>query len=427
MVVVKPARISSGSCSLDSIAIRTIWIINQDASTPETGRGGRHYYLARKLARAGHRVYLIAAGFTHLQRVQPTLESDIQIESVCENFDFVWIRMPKYAGSHDKKRVWNWISFNWKLRRLPSRIPYQPDAVIVSSPAPIMFLGAHRLARKFGARLAFEVRDLWPLTLIEIGGYSTSHPFIKFIQWLEDRAYRQSDLVLSVLPNALEHMQARGMDADKFVWIPNGFDYEEVSQSESLAPSTMQSLPRNKFIVGYAGALGLANSLSSFIEAAALAKEDDSIAWVIVGDGNQKQQLQKQVENFELTNVTFIDPIPKAQVQSLLTEFDICYIGLSRDPLFRFGVSPNKLFDYFYAAKPILYAIDSGSYRPVDEAGAGYSVPAQDPAAIFAAVRQFKSMPQEELEIMGKNGRSYAMKNHEYSKLAGKLADVLFD
>lgn len=408
-------------------ACRTIWIINQYASTPATGMGGRHYYLAREMVKTGHRVYLIAAGFTHLLRQPPKMDSDIQIESIEDDFNFVWLRMPEYADAHDKWRIWNWFSFAWKLLKLSRCIPHKPDAIVASSPAPFIFLSAHRLAKKFHARLAFEVRDIWPLSLIEIGGYSSSHPFIRLIQWIEDRAYRQSDVVLSVLPNAREHMAHRGMDVTKFKWIPNGFDSEEVARSESLPQSLIDALPSNKFIVGYAGTLGFANALGCFIDAATLARDDDSIAWVLVGDGKEKDKLQMQVRELGLRNVIFIEPIPKTQIQSMLSRFDASYIGLTRDPLFRFGVSPNKLFEYFYAARPVIYAIDSGDYKPVDDAGAGYSVAAQDAVEILAAVRKLQSMPPEQREQMGARARAYALQNHDYKNLAEELANVLLD
>ena len=402
---------------------KTFWLINQYASTPETGMGGRHYYLAKELAKQGHKVYLIAAGFTHLLREPPKLEQDFTVQPIAENFNFVWIKMPEYIDAHDKKRVLNWFRFAWKLLKLPKVIADKPDAVLVSSPAPFMFLGAQRLAKKFKAKLAFEVRDIWPLTLIELGGYSPSHPFIRLMQWVEDKAYRDSDVVLSNLPNAVEHMVQRGMDKAKFTWIPNGFDLDEVSQTQPIAESVVNSLPKDKFIIGYTGTLGVANALDTLIEAAGLLKDETDIAFVLVGGGKEKPGLVEKAQS--LNNVIFIEPIKKAQIQTMLKEFDLCFIGLTKDPLFRFGVSPNKLFDYFYAAKPILYAIDSGKYKPVNEAKAGLSILAEDPQAIAEAVLKLKAMSTQERAELGQNGRNYAIQNHDYAKLAEKLAKVL--
>ena len=402
---------------------KTFWLINQYASTPETGMGGRHYYLAKELAKQGHKVYLIAAGFTHLLRQLPKLEKDFTVQSIAENFDFVWVKMPEYSDAHDKKRVLNWFRFAWKLLKLPKVIADKPDAILVSSPAPFMFLGAQRLAKKFNAKLAFEVRDIWPLTLIELGGYSPKHPFIRLMQWVEDKAYRDSGVVLSNLPNSVEHMVERGMNREKFMWIPNGFDMAELENAQPLNESAVSSLPKDKFIIGYTGTLGVANSLDTIIEAAEILKDQTDIAFVLVGGGKEKPGLVEKAKG--LNNVTFIDPIPKQQIQSMLAEFDVCYIGLTKDPLFRFGVSPNKLFDYLLSSKPILYGIESGDYKPVNEAKAGLSIPAKNPQAIADAVLQFKALSSEERQKMGENGRAYALEHHDYAKLAQKLAEVL--
>jgi len=403
---------------------KTIWIINQYASTPETGMGGRHYYLAKELAKQGHKVYLIAASYTHLLRQPPNVNDAFTIEPVA-GFSFVWVKMPKYKGAHDKKRAWNWFSFAWKLLSLPKAIADKPDVILYSSPSLIPFIGAEYLANKLKCKLVFEVRDIWPLTLVDVGGYSTTHPFIRFMQWVEDRAYRKSDRVLSNLPNAVEHMVSRGMRREKFCWIPNGLDLAEVSQAKALPTEVLAALPKNKFIVGYTGTLGVANALESLLEAAVLTKSDDSLAWVLVGAGNEKTSLQAKCDQLGLNNVYFVAPIAKVQIQTMLAKFDACYIGLTKDPLFCFGVSPNKLFDYLYAGRSIIYAIDSGEYMPVSEANAGFSVPAENPQAIVDAVQKLKAMSHERRIQLGKNGREFAIKNHDYSQLAAKLSKVL--
>lgn len=111
----------------------------------------------------------------------------------------------------------------------------------------------------------------------------------------------------------------------------------------------------------------------------------------------------------------------------MLGRFDACYIGLTKDPLFRFGVSPNKLFDYLYSGKPILYAIDSGSYKPVEDIGAGLQIEPQNPKALADAILQLYHMPQEQRQQLGDNGKRAAIEQYEYGMLARQLAGVLFE
>lgn len=403
---------------------KTIWLINQYASTPETGIGGRHYYLARELAKQGHNVYLIAASYTHLLRHPVDTDVDYKVDSV-DGFSVVWVRVAKYAGAHSKKRILNWFSFSWKLRGLKNINLAKPDAILYSSPSLLGFLGAKHLARNYDARLAFEVRDIWPLTLVELGGFSPRHPFISLLQWVEDKAYRDSDIVVSNLKNSVAHMSQRGMLESKFTWIANGFSLDEVAHKQSLNQN-IDELVGGKFVVGYTGTLGLANSLASFISAAEILKNHTEIVFCLVGEGSEKSNLQRLVRDKQLANVRFVDAIPKVQIQSMLEHFDVCFIGLTADPLFRFGVSPNKLFDYFYSAKPVIYAIESGAYRPVAESNSGIQVPPESPEAIADAIVQLYDMSKAERQILGDNGRRYAVENHEYGSLAKKLAQALF-
>ncbi|WP_116645212.1 glycosyltransferase family 4 protein [Salinivibrio sp. HTSP] len=405
---------------------KTVWIVNQYASTPDTGMGGRHYYLGRELAKQGYQVYLIAASSHHLLRNKPAMERDIKVESLADGFHFVWINMPDYTEAHSKQRAINWFVFPWRIQKLARKIAHKPDAVLSSSPSPIAFLGAQRLAKKFKARLVFEVRDIWPLTLTEIGGYSPKHPFIRFMQWVEDKAYQDADAVVSNLKNAVEHMVNRGMARDKFSWVPNGVSLEEVNQKVPLNSDAVAKLPKNKFIVGYTGTLGVANAMDTLIEAAERLQRYSDIAFALVGGGKEKATIQALVETKQLGNVNFIEPIPKVEVQAMLEQFDVCYIGLTKDPLFRFGVSPNKLFDYLYSGTPIIYGIDSGEYKPIEKAQAGLQVPAQDPDQLADAVLRLYQMTAEERFFMGQNGRRTALGYYEYGKLAKLLKKVLF-
>lgn len=199
---------------------KTVWMINQYASTPGTGIGGRHYSLAKEMVAKGIKVYLIAASYTHIRRNSPLVHNDIQLQNV-EGINFVWVNVPEYVDAHSKKRILNWFVFAWKLKLLKKVINDSPDAILCSSPSLVSFLGARWLSRKYSARLVFEVRDIWPLSFIELGGFSFNHPFIRFMQWIEDSAYHSADRVVSNLKYSVEHMVEWGMCRSKFTWIPS--------------------------------------------------------------------------------------------------------------------------------------------------------------------------------------------------------------
>lgn len=404
---------------------KTIWIIHQYASTPETGMGGRHYYLAEELGKLGYKVYVIAAGYTHLLRKSPEIQQPFLFEKR-DYFTFVWAKMPTYQEAHSKKRVLNWFLFPWKIQKLAKLIPDQPDVILCSSPSPIAFLGAEKLAKKFKARLAFEVRDIWPLTLIELGGYSPKHPFIRFMQWVEDRAYKKSNIVISNLRNAVEHMQNRGMDPEKFHWIPNGVSLTEISENIPLNQQSINELPINKFIIGYTGTVGVANTLDTLIDAAALLRaHQDKFAFVIVGNGKEKATLKQYADSLELNNIYFLDAIPKKEIQSMINNFDTCYIGWKKDNLYRYGIGANKIPEYIYSGKPILHGY-SGNCDPVMELQTGLTVPAEDSQALAKAILDIYNMPEAEKNEISKRAKQAILSQYDYSILANQLANILF-
>lgn len=403
--------------------MKTIWIINQYSSTPQTGTGGRHHYLARELAKRGHRVYVIAARWHHLLHDTTASDAAPFIEEI-DGYSFVRINMPRYSGAHSKRRILNWFLFAWRISRLKAKEMERPDTILYSSPSLIGFWGAERLAKRLAAKLVFEVRDIWPLSLVDLGGYKASHPFIRLLQRTEDRAYHVSDRVVSNLPNAVDHMVERGMDPEKFAWVPNGFSLDEVKQKIEASDEVLEQIPDDKFVVGYTGTIGLANSLETMVSAAELLKDHKDIAFIIVGNGNMKETLQTSVGNKKLGNISFLPPVRKIEIQSVLARFDACYYGLSNTPIYKYGIALNKLFDYLYSAKPIISSY-SGGVNPVIAHDCGISVEAENPAKLAKAILELRNTPKEQRRKMGKSGKEAALKYYEFGILAEKLEAVL--
>src|SRR3546814_13988840 len=129
---------------------------------------------------------MVGASYTHLLRQPPTTNQAYLLERR-EGINIVWVKTPWYKQAHSKRRIWNWCLFAFRLLGLGRVIPEKPDVILYSSPSLIGYLGAEKLARRLGAKLAFEARDIWPLTLCDVGGYSASHPFIRFLQRSEER------------------------------------------------------------------------------------------------------------------------------------------------------------------------------------------------------------------------------------------------
>jgi len=395
---------------------KNIWIINEYAGSPYHGMEFRHYYLGKELVKLGNKVTVISSSYSHLFKNLPK-EKRENIDGV----DYLWLKTFDYGKSHDKRRVLKWFLFMFKVFFLPFSLQ-KPDVIIVSPMAPFPILPAWILSKIYGAKLIYEVKDIWPLSLIELGGFAPTHPFIRFMAWFEKFALKKSDVIVSNLQNYGEHMKNDVGIQREFEWISNGVDLDEIAQKEPLSQEVKNKIPKDKFIVGYTGTIGVANALDSFCEAAKILQDNKDILFVIVGDGQEKENLL--LEYGKLDNLLFIESIPKKQVQSMLELFDACYIGLKREKLFKYGVSPNKLYDYMYSAKPVLYAIDSGVNNIVKTAECGVSVEAENPKAIANGVEKLYKMDNKR-EKLGKNAKAYILENFTYDKLAQKYQELM--
>ena len=403
--------------------MKTIWIINEYAGSPYHGMEYRHYYLAKELVKRGYNLYVITASYSHLFANLPDVKKSFKIEKI-DGIDYVWVKVPKYKNSWDKKRVIKWVVFTFKtLFKLPVKDMATPDIIILSPMAPFPIVSAYRWSRRFKAKLIFEVKDIWPLSLIEIGGYSRCHPFILVMGLFEKFAYKKSDKIISVLPLAYKHIENMRLNNDKFTYIPNGISLDELEQKKPLSDEIKSFIPENKFIIVYAGTFGIANALEYLLKAASLLKDCKDIHFILVGKGMEENNLKELTKNLELSNISYIPPVPKNQVQEILKLCKVCYIGLKDNKLFKYGVSPNKLFDYMFSSKPIIYSINSGN-KPVDDANCGITVEAENPEAIADAILKLYNMTEEQRNTLGKNGKEYVLKYHTYEKITDKFEEI---
>lgn len=405
-----------------------ILYVNHYAGSPQYGMEYRPYYLAREWSKIGHKVTIIAASFSHLRYKNPDFVGKVKKELI-DGIQYIWIKTPIYKGN-GFKRVINIFSFVIKLiknsRKFAEEI--RPDVVIASSTYPLDIFPAYLISQFSKAKLIFEVHDLWPLTPIELGRMPKWHPFIVVMQIAEDFAYKHADKVISILPKALEYMVSRGLDPKKFVHIPNGIDINEWQLLNTQLPKEHKEAiyklkKERKFLVGYAGSFGVANALDYFVKSATYLK-NLPVVLVLIGQGPEKEKLLKYVIENNLSNVIFLPPITKIIIPSLLSELDVLYKGSKKHAIYRYGISPVKLMDYMMAGKPIIHAIEAGNDL-VKESGCGISIPPEDPIAIAEAIKKLIEMSPTEREEMGKRGREYVIKNHDYKVLAQKFLEAI--
>lgn len=400
--------------------MKEVWILNHYAQEPGGAGGTRHFSLARHLLQLGWRTTIIAASVelnTGRQRLSP---GEARRLTEFDGVPFLWIRTPQYEGNGGG-RMGNMLAYSFRAL-LPSatRGLARPDVIVGSSVHPFAAWAGALLAKRFGVPFVFEVRDLWPQTLVDLGRLQERSAITFVLRMLERWLYKRADRIVVLLPQAWEYIVPLGFPREKVVWVPNGVEMDGY-------PDPAEPQVKPTFALMYFGAHGQANGLDSVIRAMGLLQDRAATQHVrlrLIGDGPQKPVLRELAVRLGLRNVEFSDPVPKREIPSLAAEADAFVFNLIDAPVFKYGISSNKLFDFLAASRPIVFCCKA-SNNPVDEARAGLTVPPGDPAALADAVARLVAMPQAERLEMGRQGRAYVERNHSFDSLARKFGGML--
>lgn len=401
---------------------KRIWYISKYVAPP-TGKsiGGRGYEIMRELAAMGHDCVIITSDANHLATV-PEVSGRYLVQNR-DGLQMCWVRTLKSARAKSLQRMAGWISFEWSLFWLPKHRLPRPDVVIVSSLSLLTILNGLVLQIRFKTPLVVEIRDIWPLTLVEEGGFSRWNPLIFALGIIERLGYRRADAVVGTMPNLGEHVANVVGTSRPVRCIPMGFAERAVATHGPLPPGYVDTyVPRNTFVVGYAGTIGITNALETLFKAAEALRDEPGIQFLIVGDGGLLATYRAQFAH--LRNLTFAPQVPKHAVQSVLAECDLLYLATHKSRVWEFGQSLNKLIDYMLAGKPILASF-TGYPSMINEADCGSFVPAGDVPALIAAIRRYAAMSGAELDQIGSRGRAWLLEHRSYEKLAREYLEVI--
>lgn len=400
-----------------------ICYIDHYAGSPTAGMEYRPHALALEWAKLGAQTTIIAGTFSHLRRQNfpdaiPGKAYDI------DGVLFRFIRTRQYHGN-GVARVLSMADFVLGGLRAARSIArsLRPEVVIASSTYPYDTWFAQRVAKLAGARLIHEVHDLWPLTPIELGGHSPKHPFMWSMALAEKSAYRASSAIVSILPNIEPHVRSLGIDTP-VVPIPNGID---VTADPQPAPDAFTNLvadlrANGQTVIGYAGGMTTANAMDDFIAAMAQLSEQPVTA-VLIGDGLYRPDLEQQAAKTG-AKVRFFGSLPKAQVHDALVRCDLLYIGSKRSPLYEFGVSANKIFDYLITGVPIVNAF-AANHSPLVYADCTVLAEAENPTDIARAITEAASLDPTERQAMSTAAVDWVQKHHSLPDLAAQFLEVL--
>ena len=398
-----------------------IWIVNHYADPPD-GMATRSIDMARRFVEHGHPTTIFASNFNHYRFAPIERMGLFQFRRAVDvdGVRIVWIKTSRYR-LNDWLRVINMISFAILVTIAGLLERPRPDVIIGVSVHPLAALAAYLLARLRRARFFFEVTDLWPQTLVDLGRLKRNSLSARLLRGLERFLCRKAERIVMLLPHTGSYIESIGIPLDKIVWIPNGV---ELSRYGDLLPYDGASLPPYRIV--FMGGFVESNAIDNLLQAARVLKDRGrkDIEFLLVGRGTDRTVVIAKAHELGLDNVRFPDPVPKAQIGKVMGEADAFIYALHDLPLYRYGVSLNKLTDYLAGGRPIIFSGRS-TYDPVAAIGAGYSVPPDDPVAIADAIEKlFSLMPGERIE-MGRKGREYVTEHHNIPRLAVQLLAAL--
>ncbi len=407
----------------------SVWIVNQYA-LPRGATGiTRHGDLASVLRRHGHEVTVIASSFHYFR--DGDLTSRARGVTDHDGVRFVWLETPSYQRN-DARRVRNMVEFFARAvtARLAGRVR-RPDVVIGSSPHLLCGLAGLVLARRHGARFVLELRDVWPDDLVSMGALREGGPTHAVLRRLAEHLEARADRIVTVPPKLAAHLEAKGVAPEKVVHLPNGVFLDGQEDGDGSMPETLRAeldACAGSFVVMYMGAHGQANGLHNVLDAAKLLaaeRPEVPVTFVLIGGGQQKPELEERARSECIANVRFHDPIPKAAVPAAARRADALMVHLAPVETFdAYGRSPNKLYDYLAAGRPVLYSTTDPT-TIVDTAGAGLTFAPGDPRALADAVLRLASLPAGEREAMGRRGRAALVGQHDLAALGERLSRLI--
>ena len=384
-----------------------ILYLHQYFATRKGMTGTRSYEFARYLVGKGHSVTLITSGLANQEF--PVLHDRQYAESECDGIRVVAIA----AGYNDPnagtgmngwQRMLRFYQFAWLATRIGRKLA-KPDVVFATHTPLTIGLAGLALGRHFDVPFIFEVRDLWPEALVNVG--ALKNPVA--IWWLRRMAatiYAGAKHIVALSPGIKEGIVRAGVTSEKVTVIPNGSDLDLFSPDvDGSAARERLGLGEN-FAAVYFGAMGLANGLEYAIEAARILAErsNSHIVLVLHGNGGKRPDLEKMARQYKLTNVIFSDPTPgKEHVAQIIAACQVC-LTIYRATK-EHNWSPNKMFDALAAAKPVLINVPGWLGETIENNQCGRCLDPSQPQALADALEELAADP-ELCRRMGQNARS---------------------
>lgn len=401
-----------------------VWLVSHYAMPPHLELRVKTLRFAQILQSRGYEVLLITASTIHDTDINLIKSKEKFIEREYGGLKYVHLKCAQYKGS-GLKRIKNLFQFQKQFNRVMPKFE-KPD-VIVADCNCINYKGILKFAQKHKIPFVSEIRDLWPLSIVEYKGISENNPLIRYLYKHERRMYMHSSAVIFSMEGGKDYIKEKKWDKfinlDKVFYINNGLDVavqEKQKQENSLQD---EDLADDKFKVVYTGSIRTVNSVDQLVRTAELLQDKQDIKFLIYGDGDKRKELEEYCENNNFTNVKFKGKVDKKFIPYICANASVNVISVKQTRISKYGVSWNKLFDYMAAGKPVL-STAKVNYDLIEKYKCGISLEEQSPQAISNAILQLYGMAKVKYEELCQNAKN-AAKDFDFEILTNRLEEAI--
>lgn len=403
-----------------------IWIINHYAVPPKYYPLARPSLFAKNLIKLGNEVRIIAASTVHNSDSKNLINGRERVKEIIDDgIPYLLINCTPYEGN-GVDRIINILQFAKRLPKILDTFE-KPDAIVATSFDPLSCYVGIKYAKKNFIKAIAEIADLWPETLIAYKGVSPSNPFVKYLRHIEKNIYARSDAVVFTAAGGYDYIVEQGWEKEfpksKFHYINNGIDLEQFdSNKETYKVQDVDLENENIFKVIYTGSIRKVNAVGEILDVAKCIK-NERVKFLIWGYGDEVGLIRKRIEEEKIDNVIYKGVVEKKYVPYITSRADLNYAHNHASPLFKYGISFNKIFDYLAAGKPILCDFPC-RYNPVLMGKAGISVESADKEEIAAQIENFAKMNPESYRNYSEAARKTAAE-YDFKYLTNKLVKII--
>jgi colanic acid biosynthesis glycosyl transferase WcaI len=312
---------------------------------------------------------------------------------------------------HKLLRIISWLGFHFLSTIIGVCVRFKADVILVPSPPLSIGINAYLIARLTGSKYIYNVQELYPDIAVNLGVIKHKG-LIRWLSSVESFIYNRAAAVTSITESIQNKVAARMKDPKKAWLIPNFVDFSDITEAPRVNTFSQHYQIERRFVVTYAGNLGMPQNVSILVEAGKLLQAEKGIAILIIGDGTEKEALKRCVEREKMTNVYVIDYQSYSMMPFIYATTDVFYVGQTLDA-HSDGI-PSKTYRIMANKKPILAVTTPTSdlARCLHDSGAGKVVASENPLDLADAILEMKALGQE-LQQYEQRAHQYVVESFE--------------